>query len=159
MIPADCFRPEHFVRDLMLFSNCYTTFQPSATAPCKQDVNEAITRAILFKLLTQLLCPSDGSACVCCIALCQIHHLWANLPPHQRIQTCGGRTYIVMCLYGQIWTEWFNMWLFCFTRYGRVRFAPRVDVHEGARSHGDLDITNVKAALSKHGCLLVRHLQ
>lgn len=40
-----------------------------------------------------------------------------------------------------------------------MRFAPSVDVHEGARSHGDLDIAGVKAALSKHGRLLVRHLQ
>lgn len=38
-------------------------------------------------------------------------------------------------------------------------FATGVDVHEGACSHGDLDITNVKAALSEHGCLLVRHLR
>lgn len=45
------------------------------------------------------------------------------------------------------------------TRQGCVRFAPSVDVHEGARSHGDLDIAGVKAALSKHGRLLVRHLQ
>lgn len=45
-----------------------------------------------ISLLTQLLCPFDGSACVCCIALRQIHHLRADLPPHQRIQACGGRT-------------------------------------------------------------------
>lgn len=52
-----------------------------------------------------------------------------------------------------------NVWVVSFTGYGCMRFAPGVDVHEGACSHSDLDITNVKAAFSKHGCLLVRHLR
>lgn len=38
-------------------------------------------------------------------------------------------------------------------------FTPSVYIHEGARSHGDFHITNIEAALSKHGRLLVGHLQ
>lgn len=38
-------------------------------------------------------------------------------------------------------------------------FAAGVDVHEGARSHGDLHVSGVEAALSKHRRLLVRHLR
>lgn len=38
-------------------------------------------------------------------------------------------------------------------------FAAGVDVHEGARSHGDLHVSRVEEALSKHRRLLVRHLR
>lgn len=38
-------------------------------------------------LLTQLLCPFDGRASICWIALGQVHHLWSDLPAHHRIQT------------------------------------------------------------------------
>lgn len=61
------------------------------------------------------------------------------------------------CPSGQMWV---NVCTCCScTCDGSMRFAPSVDVHEGACSHGDFHIANIKAALSKHGRLLVRHLQ
>lgn len=40
-----------------------------------------------------------------------------------------------------------------------MRFAPGVDVHEGAGSHGDLHVSGFEAALAEHRRLLVRHLK
>lgn len=54
-------------------------------------------------LLTQLLCPFDGGACVGCISFCQVHHLWADLPPHKRIQTCKERSEVMISLNGWMW--------------------------------------------------------
>lgn len=71
---------------------------------CKKDEKEIIIWAIVYyPSPTELLCPFDGSACVCCVALRQIHHLRADLPTHQRIQTYREQTCNV--------PVWKNLWI------------------------------------------------
>ena len=60
-----------------------------------------------------------------------------------------------------LWSQlcWWNTTGLSLTCEWSVRFISCVDVHERSCSHGDLHISYVKAAFSKHGCLLVCHLQ
>lgn len=77
----------------------------------------------------------------------------SSIPPKDK--DLRGRTSLVVCTInsnGQVSGG------VCSTCYWSVWFAPSVDVHESTCSHSNFDITNVKTALSEHGCLLVCHL-
>lgn len=112
--------------------------------------------------LTELLRPFDGGARVCGVALSQVNDLGADLPAHHRIETCRGgapssgcvRTVQIDALLTLNATSRPHS-----TCQRRVWFAPGVDVHERARSHGDLHVSGVEAALSEHCRLLVSHLR
>lgn len=77
-------------------------------------MDELVLRGVFTlyaSLLTQLLCPFDGGPCVGCISLCQVHHLWADLPPHKRIQTCKKRSEVMISLNGWIWMYVWTLYL------------------------------------------------